>query len=93
MTGIATGGFSVYAESIGHYDSPLIEYATVPVMVQANANPLIVEELREWRGNAIPLTDKKLHDVLDDLWSGPNRDAGQSRSAFTPGSPSVRYGN
>jgi trk system potassium uptake protein TrkH len=35
MTGIATGGFSVYAESIGHYDSPLIEYATVPVMVQA----------------------------------------------------------
>jgi trk system potassium uptake protein TrkH len=33
MTGIATGGFSVHAESIGHYDSPLIEYATVPVMV------------------------------------------------------------
>jgi trk system potassium uptake protein TrkH len=33
MTGIATGGFSVHAESIGHYDSPLIEYATVPIMV------------------------------------------------------------
>jgi trk system potassium uptake protein TrkH len=33
MTGIATGGFSVHADSIGHYDSPLIEYATVPVMV------------------------------------------------------------
>jgi trk system potassium uptake protein TrkH len=33
MTGIATGGFSVHAESIGHYASPLIEYATVPVMV------------------------------------------------------------
>lgn len=33
MTGIATGGFSVHAESIGHYDSPVIEYATVPVMV------------------------------------------------------------
>ena len=33
MTGIATGGFSVHAASIGHYDSPLIEYATVPVMV------------------------------------------------------------
>ena len=71
MTGIATGGFSVHAESIGHYGSPLIEYATVPVMVQANANPLIVEELREWRGNAISLTDKKLHDVLDDLWVWP----------------------
>ncbi len=33
MTGIATGGFSVHADSIGHYDSPLIEYAVVPVMV------------------------------------------------------------
>ena len=33
MTGIATGGFSVHADSIGHYDSPLIEYATVPIMV------------------------------------------------------------
>ena len=33
MTGIATGGFSVHAESIGHYGSPLIEYATVPIMV------------------------------------------------------------
>jgi len=33
MTGIATGGFSVHANSIGHYGSPLIEYATVPVMI------------------------------------------------------------
>ncbi|MDH5020572.1 TrkH family potassium uptake protein [Halobacterium rubrum] len=33
MTGIATGGFSVHSESIGYYDSPLIEYATVPIMV------------------------------------------------------------
>lgn len=33
MTGISTGGFSVHADSIGHYDSPLIEYAVVPVMV------------------------------------------------------------
>ncbi|WP_265108217.1 TrkH family potassium uptake protein [Halosolutus halophilus] len=33
MTGIATGGFSVHADSIGYYDSPLIEYAVVPVMV------------------------------------------------------------
>ncbi|GAA0543655.1 TrkH family potassium uptake protein [Halorubrum ejinorense] len=33
MTGISTGGFSVHADSIGHYGSPLIEYATVPVMV------------------------------------------------------------
>ncbi|WP_394345381.1 TrkH family potassium uptake protein [Halorubrum amylolyticum] len=32
MTGIATGGFSVHAASIGHYDSPLIEYAVVLVM-------------------------------------------------------------
>ncbi|GAB7119593.1 hypothetical protein JCM9743_20570 [Natrinema sp. JCM 9743] len=33
MTGIATGGFSVHADSIGHYGRPLIEYAVVPVMV------------------------------------------------------------
>jgi len=33
MTGIATGGFSVHGASIGHYNSPLIEYAVVPVMV------------------------------------------------------------
>ena len=33
MTGLATGGFSVHAASIGHYGSPLIEYAVVPVMV------------------------------------------------------------
>jgi len=33
MTGIATGGFSVHADSIGHYNSPRIEYATVPIMV------------------------------------------------------------
>ncbi|TYL37624.1 potassium transporter Trk [Natronococcus pandeyae] len=33
MTAIATGGFSIHADSIGHYQSPLIEYAVVPVMV------------------------------------------------------------
>ncbi|WP_336328704.1 TrkH family potassium uptake protein [Halovenus sp. HT40] len=33
MTGIATGGFSVWGSSIGYYNSPLIEYAVVPVMV------------------------------------------------------------
>lgn len=33
MTGIATGGFSVHADSIGYYGSPLIEYAVVPVMI------------------------------------------------------------
>ncbi|MFC6906590.1 TrkH family potassium uptake protein [Halalkalicoccus tibetensis] len=33
MTGIATGGFSIHADSIGHYGSPVIEYAVVPVMV------------------------------------------------------------
>ncbi|WP_436343924.1 TrkH family potassium uptake protein [Natronorubrum sp. FCH18a] len=33
MTAISTGGFSVHADSIGHYDSAVIEYAVVPVMV------------------------------------------------------------
>ena len=32
MTGIATGGFSVHANSIGEY-GPLIQYAVVPIMV------------------------------------------------------------
>jgi len=32
MTGIATGGFAVNANSIGNY-SPLVEYVTVPIMV------------------------------------------------------------
>lgn len=32
MTGIATGGFSVVDNSIGTYDSPLIDYALLPLM-------------------------------------------------------------
>jgi len=35
--------------------------------LKPNANPLIIEEFREWRGNAISLSGEKLHDVLDDL--------------------------
>lgn len=35
--------------------------------LKPNANPRIVEELRDWRGDAISLTGKKLHEVLDDL--------------------------
>lgn len=35
--------------------------------LKPNANPWIVEELRDWRGNAISLTGKQLHAVLDDL--------------------------
>lgn len=33
MTGIATGGFSVVDKSIGTYDSPLIDYAVIPLMI------------------------------------------------------------
>ncbi|WP_433634370.1 TrkH family potassium uptake protein [Halomicrococcus sp. NG-SE-24] len=33
MTGLATGGFSVTDGSIGAYDSPLIDFAMIPVMV------------------------------------------------------------
>lgn len=35
--------------------------------LKPNANPRIVEELRDWRGNAISLTGKKLYTV-DDLY-------------------------
>jgi putative transposase len=31
------------------------------------ANPVITDELREWRGRAIPLEGKKIQDVVDDL--------------------------
>lgn len=33
MTGIATGGFSVVDRSIGTYDSPIIDYALIPIMI------------------------------------------------------------
>lgn len=36
--------------------------------LKPNANPWITEKLREWRGNAISLIGKQLHDVLDDLY-------------------------
>lgn len=59
------------------YDQGYFDYRTMDLIdandgwfvtrLKPNANPLIVEELRDWRGNAISLTDKKLHDVLDDL--------------------------
>jgi IS4 transposase len=35
--------------------------------VKSNANFEIVEELRDWSGNSIPLEGKQLQDVLDDL--------------------------
>ena len=35
--------------------------------VKSNANPKVVEELRTWRGNSIPLEGKSLKAVLDDL--------------------------
>lgn len=35
--------------------------------VKSNANPEIVEELRQWRGNAIDLEGRSLQAVLDDL--------------------------
>ena len=35
--------------------------------LKRSANPLIVSELQEWRGRAIPLEGKKVFDVLGDL--------------------------
>ena len=36
--------------------------------LKTDANPLLVEELRTWRGNAIPLKGKHLQDVVDDRY-------------------------
>jgi len=35
--------------------------------LKTNTDPLIVEELREWRGRAIPLEGEQVQDVVDDL--------------------------
>jgi IS4 transposase len=35
--------------------------------LKPNAQPKIVDELREWRGNAISLEGEKVQDILDDL--------------------------
>jgi IS4 transposase len=35
--------------------------------LKPNAQPKIVDELREWRGNAISLEGEKIQDILDDL--------------------------
>jgi IS4 transposase len=59
------------------YDQGFFDYRTMDLIdandgwfvtrLKPNANPLIVEELRDWRGNAISLTGERLHAVLDDL--------------------------
>ena len=36
--------------------------------LKPNANPVITDELREWRRHAIPLEGEKINDVVDDLY-------------------------
>lgn len=74
-TQLSTGQW--LAGSLLLYDQGFFDYRTMDLIdandgwfvtwLKPNANPLIVEELRSWRGNAISLTGEKLHDVLDDL--------------------------
>ena len=49
--------FALIDENDGYFVSRL----------KQNANPVITEELREWRGRAIPLEGEKIHDVVGDL--------------------------
>ncbi|WP_434530116.1 IS4 family transposase (plasmid) [Haloarcula sp. NS06] len=49
--------FALIDENGGYFVSRLKE----------SANPVITEELREWRGRAIPLEGKQIHDVVEDL--------------------------
>jgi putative transposase len=49
--------FALIDENDGYFVSRLKE----------NANPVITAELREWRGRAIPLEGKQIHDVVGDL--------------------------
>ena len=74
-TQLSTGRW--LAGSLLLYDQGFFDYRTMDLIdtndgwfvtrLKSNANPRIVEELRDWRGNAIALEGKKLHDVLDDL--------------------------
>ena len=59
------------------YDQAYFEYRTMDLIdtnggwfltrLKPNAQPKIVDELREWRGNAISLEGEKVQDILDDL--------------------------
>jgi putative transposase len=49
--------FALIDENDGYFVSRL----------KQNANPVITEGLREWRGRAIPLEGKQIHDVVEDL--------------------------
>ena len=49
--------FALIDENDGYFVSRLKE----------SANPVITEELREWRGDAIPLEGKQIFDVVDNL--------------------------
>jgi IS4 transposase len=49
--------FALIDENDGYFVSRL----------KRSANPVITEELREWRGRAIPLEGKKVFDIVDDL--------------------------
>jgi putative transposase len=49
--------FALIDENDGYFVSRL----------KQNANPVVTEELREWRGRAIPLEGSQIHDVVDDL--------------------------
>ena len=74
-TQLSTGQW--LAGSLLLYDQGFFDYRTMDLIdanggwfvtrLKPNANPRIVEELRDWRGNAISLTGEQLHDVLDDL--------------------------
>jgi len=50
--------FALIDENDGYFVSRL----------KSNANPKITEDLREWRGDAIPLEGEKIQDVMDDLY-------------------------
>jgi len=50
--------FALIDENDGYFVSRL----------KPNANPEITRELREWRGDAIPLAGEQIQDVVDDLY-------------------------
>lgn len=74
-TQLSTGSW--LEKSLLLFDQAYFDYRTMDLIetnggwfvtrLKPNANPVIVDELREWRGNAISLEGQQVQTVLDDL--------------------------
>lgn len=69
MTGVATGGFSIWPESIGHYNSPAIELVMIVIMI-AGAISFVVHYHAFQHGPRILASDAQTRALLVLLTGG-----------------------